>query len=51
MLQSAKHYRKSFVKYGVDEEALHYWQAVIPPSHYKQFSIIPVFKHLKFTLS
>jgi len=51
VLQSAKHYVKSFFKYGVAEETLHYWQLATPPSHYKQFVIIPALKHLKFVLS
>jgi len=49
-LQFTKHYVKSFFKYGVADETLHYWQTT-PPSHYKQFGIILVFKHLKFVLS
>jgi len=51
VLQSAKHYEWSFFKYGVAEEALHYWQFPVPPSHCKQLGIIPVCKHLKFMLS
>jgi len=51
VLQFAKHSEKSFFKYGVVDETLHYWQAATPPSHYKQLAIIPVLKHLKFMLS
>jgi len=51
VLQSVKHYVKSFFKYGVVDETLHYWQATTPPLHYKQLAIIPVLKHLKFVLS
>jgi len=51
VLQLAKHYEKSFVKNGVVDETLHYWQVATPPLHYKQLAIIPVFKHLKFKLS
>jgi len=51
VLQFAKHSVWSFFKYGVADETLHYWQADAPPSHYKQLTIIPVFKHLKFVLS
>jgi len=51
VLQSVKHYVKSFIRYGVVDETLHYWQEATPPSHYKQFVIIPALKHLKFVLS
>jgi len=51
LLQFSKHYVKSFFKYGVADDTLHYWQAATPPSHYKQLVIFPVLKRLKFVLS